>query len=103
MSISQTSRGRGIRTAAFRGAITISAAILAAILARPTRALAIAFTHSNVPLGMTVAQFKKQFPNCRMANDSEENTNGFEPLTGYDPPFLDLLPNYQGPYLLRLA
>jgi hypothetical protein len=84
---------------AFRGAITMSAVILTAILARPTRAAAIAFTHSNVPLGLTVAQFRKQFPNCRMANDSEENTNGFEPLTGYDPPFLDLLPNYQGSYL----
>ena len=57
-------------------------------------------THSNVPLGISLAQFQQQYPLCSATKDLTAGyASGLEPLTGYYPPSPDLLPNYQGSYL----
>ena len=79
--------------------------MLASLLPAPINADTIPFTHSTAPLGISLAQFKRQYPECgaeAKEGRSEEATflePEFEPLTGYDPPFPDLLPNYRGSYL----
>jgi hypothetical protein len=57
--------------------------------------------HSDVPLGISLTRFQQQYPNCRaiIRNPVGGFGWGFPPLTGYVPPFLDLLPNYQGSHL----
>jgi hypothetical protein len=84
---------------ATRTIFPVVAMVIAVLAPYSGLAAPLIFTHSNVPLGITIEQFKRQYPNCRVSADSDENTNGFEPLTGYNPPFLDLLPNYQGSFL----
>ncbi len=81
--------------------------MLASLLMAAINADAITFTDSNVPLGITLAQFKQQHPECDAEKGRSQRGSvveplagyKFEPLTGYEPPFPDLLPNYRGSYL----
>ena len=58
-------------------------------------------THANVPVGISLAQFQQQYPQCRAIDIHPVSGFGwaFPALTGYVPPFPDLLPNYQGSHL----
>ena len=106
MSILGTSTETSARRC-FGGALVMGAVMLAILLPAPINADTIRFTHATVPLGISLAQFKRQYPECgaEERHSEEEATfpdldgDKFEPLTGYNPPFPDLLPNYRGSYL----
>jgi hypothetical protein len=57
---------------------------------KPTAA--ISFSHDNVPLGLTVNDFKKKFSQCTVADDPDNDGQFFFPLTGYIPSAPGLLP-----------
>jgi len=54
-------------------------------------------THANAPLGLGLDDAKRKFPRCSLTNLSDGQSNvswALPPLTGYWPPFLDILPTF---------
>lgn len=68
------------------------------IFARDT----VIITHSNAPLGLGISDFERIFPRCSLSDlggGSEGMSDNLEPITGYWPPFLDILPTFDGSFL----
>ena len=113
--------GTSTRTSAcrcFAGALALCAVMPASLLSAPINADTLPFTADTLPftysteaLGISLAQFKRQYPECDAVEDRSEQATmqdplagyKFPPLTGYDPPFPDLLPNYRGSYLTKFG
>jgi hypothetical protein len=72
-------------------------AATAPISARDT----VIITHANAPLGLSLADAKRRFPRCSLSDYGRDSHGGVSgnPLIGYWPPFLDILPTFNGSIL----
>lgn len=56
-----------------------------------------AFDAKNVPLGMSLDEFRKRLPQCQISKP--EGALSVDGLIGFDPPFTDLFPLVRGVYI----
>ena len=54
--------------------------MLASLLPAPIDPATIPFTHSTVPLGISLAQFKQQYPECGAEKERSDESTLSEPL-----------------------
>lgn len=63
----------------------------------------VVFTQQTAPLGLTVTELKKKYPQCKVSSEEQPvaepeavNDSYWFPIIGYEPPPPNLLPKYNG-------